>query len=195
MIATSLKLYTAQTTWAVTLQEAKDQCNVDTSDSDTLIQDLIYVAQEQVEDYCSLKLNACTYEFYLTGLPNNGIVLPLNPVASITSIKYRDASNAEQTWATTNYYYSIQESPLKIRYTDAYSLPSLYTNRFDAITVRFVTGYTSPDTIPKKLKQAILILVNDLYDMRMNVPRQKFSNWEALCYSSRVWHSTVENRY
>ena len=193
MIATSLKLYTAQTTWAVTLQEAKDQLRVDTSDEDTLIQNLIYVAQRQVEEFTNLDLTGATYDFYLTNLPADGIVLPKSPVASISSIKYRDASNVEQTWATSNYYYIVQESPLRIRYTDAYTLPSLYTNRFDAITVRFVTGFTSPDALPTPLKQAVLIILTDLYETRSDTPRERFSNWQSLCYPYRVWHSTIEN--
>lgn len=95
MIKQSLKLVTAQTTWAVTLQEAKDQLRVETSDEDTLIQDLIYVAQRQVEEYTLTDLTGATYDFYLTELPTSEIVLPKSPVATLSTIKYFDSTNTE----------------------------------------------------------------------------------------------------
>ncbi len=193
MINTALKLVTAQTSWAVSLAEAKSQLRVDSTDENTLIQDLIYVAQRQIEEFCNLDLTAATYDFFLTDFPVNGIVLPKSPVASVTSIKYYDSSNVLQTWNSSNYFYSANENPTLIRWVDNVSIPSINSNRFDAIQVRFATGFTSPEVLPKTIKQAVLIALTDLYNARGNTPRTQFSNWHALVYPHRVWHSTVEN--
>lgn len=177
----------------LSLAEAKRQLNVDTSDSDTLIQDLIYVAQRQVEDYCNLDLTAATWDLFLSDFPSYYIELPRSPVASITHVKYYDSSNVEQTWDASNYYYSIYENPTKVFYSDSASVPTLYEDRFEKISVRFVTGYTSPDAVPTPLKQAVAMALTDLYHVRGNSPREKFSNWHALVYPYRVFHSTTEN--
>ena len=193
MISQQLELITAKIAWAVSLAEAKRQLEVETSDWDTIIQDLIYVAQEQVEDYCNLDLTAATYDLHLSEFPANGIILPKSPIASITHIKYYDSDNVQQTWAASNYYYNIHETPFKIRYSDSQDSPSVYNNRSDSISVRFVTGYTSPDTVPKKLKQAVLIATHDLFETRGDARREAISNWKNLITPEIIHHSTVEN--
>ena len=195
MIKQSLQLITAQTQYCVSLSEAKSQLRVDTTDEDTLIQDLIYVAQSQVEDYCNLDLTPATYDLNLTDFPTKYITLPKWPVSSITSVKYYDSAGVQQTWAGTNYYFNAYAKPAIVFYTDSASLPSLTTSRFDIVTVRFVTGWTSPELMPKMLKQAVLIALTDLYETRGDSPRERVSNWQHLCLPFKVHHSTVENGY
>ena len=135
-----------------------------------------------VETYTNRRLITGTYDLKLDSWRKR-IVLPYSPVTSITSIKYYDSSNVEQTWANTNYYYNVKEEPVEINYIN--SEPSLYDYRNDPITVRFITGYT---TVPEALRQAILLLVGDMYENRLDYPRERFSTWKMLCQPYRVFY-------
>ena len=193
-IATSIKLITAATSNAVTTAEAKTHLKVDYSDAteNTFIDSLIVAAQRQVEAYTNRVLSDTTYELNLSAFPNGGIVLPFSKLKTLTSIKYYDSDNNQQTWANTNYFYEINETPPVIRYVD--SPPDAYSYRVDAVTVQFVVGYTSPEIIPAGLEAAIKLLLTDLYENRSDVPREKFTAWKSLAYPYRIWHSTTENK-
>lgn len=191
MIVTLLQTKTAAASNVVTRQEAKDHLRVDSSDDDTYIDSLIVSAQRHVEAYTNRCLSDTTYHYKLSAFPKCGIVLPFSPIKSITSIKYYDTDNSEQTLSTGNYFYNIYEEPFTIRWVD--DITETYDYRVDAVNVEFVAGYTSPDIPPPGLEHAIKLLLTDMYEMRADVPREKFTSWKALAYPHRVFHSTTEN--
>ena len=194
MITTSFSTKTVATTNAVTTVEAKNHLRVDfaAADDNTYIDSLVVSAQRQVEAFTNLVLNDTTFYFKLSAFPANGIVLPFSPLKTLTSIKYYDSDNSQQTLANTEYYYDINEKPNVIRYVN--SPPSTYDYRGDAVIVEFVVGYTTPDIIPPGLEHAIKLLLTDLYEHRTDLPREKFSAWKSLAYPYRVFHSTSENK-
>jgi len=112
-------------------------------------------------------------------------------VSSITSITYYDGANALQTLSSADYYYSVYEEPLKILPTDSW--PETYDDRFNAVIVEFVTGYTSPDTCPDALKHAVKLLLGDMYNNRQNILKERRELWHLLSDPYRVFHSTLEN--
>ena len=179
---------------AISTADGKQQLRADyAADADEAeIDNMIKAATLQVEAYTSRKCMPTVMEFYLTDFPNGGIVLPFSPVSAVTSIKYYDGDNAEQTWGTGNYYYSLYEEPCRIRYVA--SAPGVYPYRFNAVTVTFTCGYLTADAIPKSLRQAILVKMADFYETRSDAPRAKFSNWEQVCYPDRVVHFLNENK-
>lgn len=193
MAKTAIQLITAATSNALTTAEAKTHLRVDYADTteNTYIDSIIVAAQRLVENYTSRVLNDTTYAYILTSFPVNGIVLPFSPVKSITHVKYYDSDNSQQTLSTDDYMYSIYENPTTLYWIDG--TPETYENRFDAVTVQFVLGYTSPATIEDDLKEAISLLVKDMYDNRTDAPREKFTAWKALAYKHKVSHSTNEN--
>jgi uncharacterized phiE125 gp8 family phage protein len=176
----TIKTTTAATTNAVTAAEAKSQCRVDHSNDDTYIGVLITAAQNLVEAYTNRRLIQGTFVLLLEEFPKEGIYLPYSPVTSVDSIKYYDAANTQQTWSSSEYYYNIYEEPCLIRYVDG-DYPDVYDYRSHPIEVTFKTGYTTPDVVPPALKQAILILVADMYENRLDTPRERFTAWRLLC--------------
>ncbi len=191
-ITTLIQLETAATSNVVTLQEAKDHLRVDSSDDDTYISTLIVSAQRQVESYTNRCLSDTTYHFRLSAYPKGGIVLPFSPIKSITAIKYYDSDNAEQTLSSDDYYYNIYEEPCTIRWEEEPS--EAYEYRVDAVSVEFVAGYTSPEVPPPGLEHAIKLLLSDMYEQRVDVPREKFTSWKSLSYPERVFHAATNNR-
>lgn len=181
----SIQIQTAAASNAVNVAEAKSHLRVSHSNDDTYIGNLIKAAEGAVENYANRKLVASTFDMKLEDFPNGGIILPYSPVTSITHIKYYDTDNTQQTWASTNYYYNLAEEPVKIEYVDG-DYPDVYDYRSDNVEVRFVCGYT---TVPEGLRQAILLLIGDMYEMRMDMPRERFTAWKSLVYPYKVWYA------
>ena len=194
MITSSVQVKTAATSNIVTTAEAKYHLKVDYSDAtdNTYIDTLCEAAQRTVEAYTNRCLSDTTYYLNLSAFPADGIVLPFSPVKSITSIKYYDADNSQQTWTNTNYFYNIYEEPCRINYVGG-STPGTYEYRKEAVIVEFVCGYTSPATIPAALEHAVKLLITDMYEHRLDAPRERFTTWKMLAYPYKVFSTTYQN--
>ena len=195
---TSITTYTAPADNCLTLTEVKDYLKVETSAEEALIASLLDAAESVVEAYCNRKLMKGVYDFTLKDFPAYGIVLPFSPVVSITSITYYDSNNSLQTWASSNYMVNVNSEPTRISYINDY--PDVYEDRDDAVIVRFTVGYSSSSTtatqqaaVPGALKMAILRYIGDLYAIRQDQVREKFTSWMQLTYPFRVFHYPNEN--
>ncbi len=87
------------------------------------------------------------------------------PVISISSVKYYDADNVEQTVTASDYFLTDDFVP-RAAFVDDFSVPSLYY-RDDAVRVTFLAGYeASPPSaanVPRAIKQAMLLLIGHWY--------------------------------
>jgi len=180
----SIKTVTAPTSQAVTNEEADSQLKVDSSDDTAYINSLIIAAQNQVEEYTNRRLIEGKYELIFEKFDKD-ITLPYSPIKTIESIKYYDIDNNIQTFASASYDYDIYSLPCIISAVDSW--PGTYVRK-DAVTVQFTTGYTTPDAIPGALKQAILLLITDMYENRIDQPRERFTAWQRLAYPYRVFY-------
>jgi len=197
MIRTAIRLKTAASTYITTVADAfQNHLRVDTyaQEDQTYLATLLETAQRHVERYTNRVFNDTVYYFYLSDFPKGGIVLPFSPVKSIASIKYYDADNQEQTWDSGNYFFNRSQEPTKIYYDSGVDGPGTYEDRFDAVTVEFTVGYTSPEEAPAGCQSAVYMLLSDMYENRVDQPRERFTTWKMLAYPHRVFHSTTENR-
>ena len=183
-------LKTVRASDAVSTAGAKDHLNVTGTEHDVLIGNIIKSAQQTVEDYTGRKLSSETWYLYLDEFPKGDIVLPYSPVTSVTSVKYYDANNSEQTYvANTDYYLDLNGEPARIR--DVSGWDGTY-DKPNAVTVEYVTGYTRTN-IPEPLRSAMRLLIADMYDNRMDKPSERFTTWKALCYPYRIWRKVYDN--
>ena len=163
----ALTLVTGPTKEPLTLQQAKDHLRLDTDDDDLLVLDLIKAARTWVEGQTKRAIITQTWNYdidyewpFKFGTPR--ITLPLNPVASVTSISYLDSDGASQTLASNQYavaartHGSFIVPAYDVEWPTVRCMPS-------AITVRFVAGEAS---CPKPLERAIAILVTHMYENR-----------------------------
>ena len=163
---TQYKVTTAPATEPITLAEAKSQCRIETSftDDDTWLNTVITVVREQAEDL----LNRALISQTITMVSNefeDVIELPQPPLVSVTSIKYYDSDNAQQTLAASEYQVNNYSEPGEITLASLSAWPEVY-ERFDAVEIIYVTGYADAAAVPTSIKQGMLMMLTDLYDNR-----------------------------
>jgi uncharacterized phiE125 gp8 family phage protein len=160
-----LRLTSAPATEPVTLVEAKAHLRLETSADDTYVTSLIVAARQYVEEVCWRGLIAQTWELTLDDWPSTDqIDLPRGEVTAITSVKYDDATGAEQTLASSNYTLDGYP-PARLVLKSSASWPDL-DGEVLAIRILFVVGWANAAAVPMPIKQAVLLLVSQLYEQR-----------------------------
>jgi len=162
------KISTAISTEPLTASEVKLHLRL-TSDTteDTLLAAMIKRAREYCEGYTGRGLATQTVTAYLDEFPcENEIELPLAPLQSVTSIKYKNSAGTETTMTvTTQYLVDTDSDPGRIVLPYGVSWPSFTPYPVNPITIVYVAGYVS---IPETLKQAMLLLIGHWYENREN---------------------------
>jgi uncharacterized phiE125 gp8 family phage protein len=164
-----LLLVTAPTKEPIDLPEAKGHLRVDVSDDDEYITSLIVVAREHIEDITRRALLTQTWDYSLDGWPAyNCITLPHGNLVSVTSVKWKDTTGVEATLTLTTDYLVEPNGEscgrIVLPYGGLWPTGTLYPS--NPITIRYVCGWTSPATVPNKIKAAILMTVAKLYESR-----------------------------
>lgn len=146
----------------VDLKAAKAHLKLETSADDDLLTDLLEVAADFVEEYVGRDYRANTWELRLDVFCDR-IFLRRDPVASITSIKYQDEDDVEQTVATSVYYLKKGASSSEILLQPDQEWPSDVHEREQSILVTFET---EAHRSLGRARAAILRLVAFLYENR-----------------------------
>lgn len=152
----------------ITLTEAKAQLRVDTSDEDTYITSLIQAAREHAEDATGLALLEQTWRatFDNGTLPDGLLVeLPRPPLISVDSITYLDTDGNSQTLSTDNYTVDTDARPGRILFSD---MPSIKAT-LAALTINYTCGFADADSVPMKIKQAMLLMITHWFEIRQPV--------------------------
>jgi uncharacterized phiE125 gp8 family phage protein len=145
----------------VTLTEAKAQCRVDGSDSDTELNTYIAAAREFVESYTATKLVSQTVLMQGSDFCDLA-ALPVAPVISVSSVKYLDSDGTEQTLSTDVYDVVNVGLAAEIRPKVNQSWPYARLAS-DAVRVTAVCGYS---TLPTPIKSALLLIISSWFDSR-----------------------------
>jgi uncharacterized phiE125 gp8 family phage protein len=160
------KITTAPTSEPITLLEAKTQLRIesDLTDDDVWLTTALTIVREQVEALTNRSIMPQTMELALAKF-EDVIELPRPPYTSLTSITYYDEDNASQTLSSALYLVNDFVEPAQVVKESAQSYPAVYA-RPDAIRLTFVAGYANAAAVPTSMKQAMLMLLTDLYDNR-----------------------------
>lgn len=110
---------------------------------------------------------------YLDRWPADGVILlPEPPIISVTSVKYYDTDDVQQTISGSNYRVATQSEPGRVRPVDTYAWPSADA-RDGAIEVAYLAGYPTSGDGPADLAaeraesiEAIYLLVGSWYRNR-----------------------------
>lgn len=171
----------------VTLSEAKIHLRYDGNDENDYITALISAARDYIENYTGRYFAQASFAIYIDSFPAGDapMDIAIPDVISIDELTYLDTDNAEQTITTG---LTLDSERRHIRYSNTWPA--------DAISVRVeVTAgrdnSESPETtlLPSAIKQAILLVITDLYNNRASLTTlQTYQNKavEMLAHPYRV---------
>lgn len=162
---------TEPTAEPITLDEAKLHLRVvDGSDEDTLIDSLIAAARQEAERLGWLSCCTQTWRLYLTGWPAGPVLLPRHPIQSITSVKWYDASDAQQTLSASVYALVPEagcDAQLALASGQAWPTAEL-SGRMYPVVVEYVAGWAE-NAVPAAIRQYMLLLIGAMYEQRQSV--------------------------
>lgn len=152
----------------ITTAEAKAHLRVDHSDEDTLIDNLVSAATTHLDGYAGVLGRALTTQTWKieTDAFADPLRLPVGDLIAVTSVKYYDLNNAQQTLATTVYGAFSDDGGPYIGLKADQDWPDVYDRR-DAIEVIWTAGYgATAANVPQAIRQAALLLVGHWYTNR-----------------------------
>jgi uncharacterized phiE125 gp8 family phage protein len=163
----ALKRTVEPTEEPVSLDEAKSQCRVDTSDDDTFITGLIVAARQYVEGASRRAFITQTWRLSLDEWPGDDeIELPKPPLVSVTSVIYKDTVGAQTTLSSSLYIVDTDSEPGRVKLAYGESWPSDTLYPANPIQITYVAGYGAAAAVPAWVKQAIKLIVGHWYENR-----------------------------
>lgn len=156
-----LTLVTAPSEYPVTLAQAKEQCRVIGTRSDSFLNELIADATHQAEKCLGRSIMEQTWKLTLDCF-SDAISLPRGPVRSVSSVQYYDTDGALQTLDSDYYTVDLTSDPQWVVRNSNYSWPSLL-DAVNVVSITYVAGFT---TIPRSVTRAILLAINTWFDDR-----------------------------
>ncbi len=165
-------LTTPAITEPITLAEAKKHLQVDADwlDDDAYITSLISVARNHIETETGRLLAQANVEIY-----NDDFLLcctmPWYPAEALISIAYKDINGSDQTIDLNNNGNVIFNKYAKPATLILQNMPDTYKKTaplsVNNVTLTIRAGYgSSTFPLPTRLKQALLVVIRDMYDNR-----------------------------
>lgn len=147
----------------ISLDEAKAQCRVTSSDEDDLIGGLIVAAREWVEGQTAhilvqramTRTFACFAEVSLSEYP-------IDPDAGF-DLAYLDTDGETQVFE--DFRPIVTQRPCHMALVPDATWPAIYSVA-DAVQVAFTAGYVDATEVPQALKAAMLMLIEQWYGTR-----------------------------
>lgn len=147
----------------VDLIKDRPELRIAATTDDRTLDDLIVSAVNAYEDYTNNILCSSTWDIYLDCFPIEDIEVPA-PLISVSSVKYLDTSGTQQTLSTDYYKAVTSHNPIagiiSLKYGQSWE--STY-NEKDAVIIRIVAGYATPDAIPRCVKDGLIAKIQELY--------------------------------
>lgn len=138
----------------------KTRLRVERDDENGMIADLIRTAELAFEREHNIIMQTQSYTGHLDTWPSF-VEIRQWPVSSVTSVKYQDENDVQQTMPTTDYFVDVKNYPARIRFDEA---PTLVDDEFNSIEIIFVAGFADLPNTPPPLLSAIDLFVMELYD-------------------------------
>ena len=171
----SLQIVEASEVALFTTAEAKLHLKVDSTDDDTLIDNLITAATDSAQIYTNRFFINTTVKQYGDTWRDIS-TLYKSPVSSVAAITYYDSSNALQTLDDAVYLADMIATPARISLDVDKTYPTLAA-RDNAVIVEYVVGYGSTAaSLPEGIKSACLLMIANWYQNRQSVVTGTIAN-------------------
>lgn len=165
-------LKTAASIFPITLVELKEHLRLPAAytSEDARLNFFIQAATGFAEKYTGRQMLESTWLLYLNSFPSlrNDIEMGRCPVTSISSITYKDTSNATQTFSSSNYELVNSAEPAYLRPVYGKEWPTAI-NSPNSVIIEFKAGYTSAQLVPVSIRQAIFMICADMWANRETI--------------------------
>ena len=148
---------------AVSLADAKVYLRITHDEEDARIRDLIDAATDYIETRIDRDLLCRVRTMTLCGFPAQ-FEIPKPPTQAVLRIQYYDSDNVLQTLASNLWYTYCDGEYTRVLNEYGTTWPAT-ADRPDSVILTYESGYgSSADDIPRKAKQAILLVARHWYD-------------------------------
>lgn len=131
---------------------------------DDLLNTLQLAAIDYVAGYCAgLCFRVDTYVETFDAWADE-IFLSADPLVSVTSVKYKDADNAEQTVSSS--LYAVDLAANKIDFKAAFTSPTLGEDSSPKIYIQYTAGLGTSANMPAHARVLLLMLIAHWYENR-----------------------------
>lgn len=163
------ELLTGPVTDPLSLDEAKSHLRVDHTDDDFYIRRLIKAAKQHIEKISNYVIVSSVWAAYCDEWPSDQRIYILKyPVTAISKIEYYASDDATEytELAAASFDKAEKYNPPVILLKDTPSLG----DKLNAVKITFTAGHANniTDPVPENIKQALLILINHMYDNRQD---------------------------
>lgn len=154
----------------ITLAEAKSHMRVDFDDDNALIDGYIAAARQWAEvDFMRRALLTQTWNYFIDAFPLSNIIrIPLPPLQSVTELVYTDENGVERTFPASDYVVDKASKPGRLALTSNASWPTVFLQSVNGVRIQFVAGFGDVDDVSRQIRNALLLLIGDLYEHREN---------------------------
>lgn len=162
-------------TKVVSVTDIKAQLRIDSSDEDTLLGYYIDAATDMAENYCNRHFITHQYKLYFNEQVNKAsLIFPnctLEEAGSNKPVNWTDANDAAQS--SDKAYIDAFSNPSLVYLSSDFPGTTLKDNAANTFYFWFNTGYGSASSdVPEAIKQAIKLIVADMYYFREDRKRQ-----------------------
>jgi uncharacterized phiE125 gp8 family phage protein len=161
-------LVTAPVIKPITSTEAKAWLDITYTDKDSVITGLIAAATTHLDGWTGILGRCLCEQTWRQDFDRFGrcLRIPLAPVISITSVKYDDANDVEQTVSSSDYVLLNDDLGPHVRFLDTYVFPQIHDQR-PAVRVTYLAGYATVAGAwsgPEDIKHAMALLIRHWFD-------------------------------
>lgn len=139
----------------VSVEELKDFARIDGNDEDAVISDMLTATTRAAEQFTQRAFLSQTWDLTYDGFPTM-MRVPLGNLQSVTSISYVDTAGSSQTVTSSDYRVDTTTEPGRITEAVGATWPATQ-DVTNAVTLRFVAGWTAASSVPMSIRQAIMI--------------------------------------
>jgi len=168
-----VKTITASTFLPIDLEEVKDHLRIEhgLTDEDAYLTRLIKAAQNEVEEDTQRALTNRTLKVYFNEWPSNdeqSFDLPYAPLTTGTkpTVTYKDVDSSTVTVGSSVFKCDAISEPGKVLPDYNEEWPSETLHNVNPIGVQYTCGYAYSTAVPQRLKQAVLVVISDMYENR-----------------------------
>jgi len=179
------------TTKVVSVTEIKSHLRIDTSDEDTLLGVYIDAATEMAENYCGRHFITHEYKLYFNSVKSQAsLIFPdctLKTSGPNNPVKWIDSTGTTQ--GSDDAYIDAHSNPSIVYLSSDFTTPTLQSNAANTFWFEFKTGFGDAESdVPEAIKQAIKLIVSDMYYFREDRKRAFPMASEILLQPYKCYH-------